>query len=150
MHDKMETYTIYKISCKDETIQDCYIGSTKEFHKRSLNHKNMHNKSWNKAYYSSLQTCIRENGGWDNWKIEIIDTIECYFFEKNGREKEQYWIDTLNPSLNIKTAFLTDNKKQFYNTEIICECGSKYLQKNHKQHLKSLKHYRYIQNQSSS
>ena len=47
---------IYKISCKDQDISDCYIGSTFNFSNRYYTHKtNCINKNNNKYKYKVYQ-----------------------------------------------------------------------------------------------
>ena len=93
---------IYKISCKDVNIKKFYIGHTTNFIKRKSGHKtdcNSNNNSKNTNIF--IYTFIRDNGGWDNWNMEVIEIFPC----KNINEasiRERYWIDTLNSSLNVK------------------------------------------------
>ena len=63
---------IYWITCKDKHIKDDYIGSTNNLHRRLMEHKRLSRFKNRKIY-----NCIRENGGWDNWDINIID-IDIY------------------------------------------------------------------------
>jgi len=60
---------IYKIFCKNENVNDLYIGHTTNFYQRKSCHKNACENSKNSLYDIKLYKTIRENGGWDNWKM---------------------------------------------------------------------------------
>jgi hypothetical protein len=85
---------VYKIVCKDPTITEFYIGSTKNLNKRIISHKCNSNKKNYKVY-----NFIKENGGWDNWNIIVEQETPNY--EKYDREiLEQSYIELLEPQLN--------------------------------------------------
>ena len=88
---------IYKITCKDLEIKDVYVGHTTNFVQRKHAHKQCcNNDSKNDC---KLYKIIKENGGWSNWKMEIV-----YFFNCNdhyeARQKEQEYFVSLNANLN--------------------------------------------------
>ena len=89
---------IYKITCKDETISDVYVGHTTNFVQRKYSHKicctNNNNNNNCKLYQ-----VIRNNGGWDNWKMEIIDLINCKDLYE-ARKKEQEYVVLFKANLN--------------------------------------------------
>ena len=96
-------YTIYKIICKDQNIKDLYIGSTKNFKKRKLTHKNDCNKVNGKSYNLLIYRTIRANGGFDNWYFEIVE--ELLDIEKfDALKKEEYYRTLLGASLNSYSA----------------------------------------------
>jgi hypothetical protein len=87
---------IYKITCNNKTVTDLYVGHTTNFVQRKHAHKQ---SSLNVNYKVKLYEVIRANGGWNNWKMEIINFFEC----KNhyeAREKEQEYFVSLNATLN--------------------------------------------------
>jgi group I intron endonuclease len=92
-------YFIYKICCKNETITDCYIGQTINFKKRIYEHKKSCYNENRRCFNYPVYVFIRENGGWDNFKIEIIEQIECDN-KLNAYEKEYYWCNQFNATLN--------------------------------------------------
>lgn len=68
---------IYKIVCKDTNIKNVYIGSTTNFKNRKSRHKsNCYNEN-NKQYNINLYKFIRENGGFENWSMILIDNTPC-------------------------------------------------------------------------
>ncbi len=90
---------IYKIVCKDLNIKDCYVGSTTDFRKRKTNHKADCNNANGKNYNFNVYKFIRENGGWDNWTIVLIENYPCENkLELLKREREL--TEQLNGNLN--------------------------------------------------
>jgi hypothetical protein len=112
-----ENTIIYKIVCKDLSITDCYVGHTTDFIRRKQQHKNCCDNQNNKKYYRKVYKYIRDNGGWDNFDMIMIEKYSC----KNKYEahsRERYWIETLNAKLNIaiptrtKQEYCKDNKDE--------------------------------------
>lgn len=158
------TEVIYKIYCKDETITDCYVGSTDNFDRRCGEHIKRCNNQNSKEYNKKVYKYIRDHGGFDNFIIEPI--IECD--ESNRYEAEVHYFLQLNAKLNTywprrsKKQYYNDNKehiaetkKQHYidnrelitekaKTKIQCDCGVSYSYNNKTQHYRSQKHQNYI------
>ena len=90
---------IYKITCKDPIVTDVYVGHTTNFVQRKHAHKQscINDKSSN--YKCKLYEVIRKNGGWANWKMEIINFFECHDHYE-ARKKEQEYFILLNATLN--------------------------------------------------
>ena len=118
---------IYKICCKDTDITDIYVGSTTNIKKRILNHKNNCNNPKDKCYYYKVYEFIRNNGGWDNWDIIVIEQYPCNS-HLDAVIKEREYYETLKPTLNMIYPQRTDKeydkeyrnnnkeyKKQYYN-----------------------------------
>ena len=91
---------IYKI-----TIIGCdkvYIGSTKNFNQRKQRHKEYSLYYFNPSI--QLYYIIRENGGWDNCIMEIIE-------ENSSLEREAYWINYYGENcLNIRNPIGVDEE----------------------------------------
>ena len=90
----MLTTTLYKICCKDETVQDMYIGHTINFEKRINSHMNNCKTSLTKVY-----EFIRNHGGWDNWNMVILGKYKCKNRGQAARI-EWFWWNKLGGSLN--------------------------------------------------
>ncbi len=90
---------IYKITCKDPTVKDVYVGHTTNFVQRKHAHKQscVNEKSCN--YKCKLYETIRRNGGWNNWNMEIINFFKCRDHYE-ARIKEQEYFVSLNATLN--------------------------------------------------
>ena len=89
---------IYKISCRNSKIKDCYIGSTEDLNKRCERHKSRCNNPNDDNHNLKVYTFIRANGGFSNYKIEPIHecNVEDRYIE------EQRWFELLQPTLNSK------------------------------------------------
>jgi hypothetical protein len=90
---------IYKITCKDPTIKDVYVGHTTNFVQRKHAHKQACNNNKSPNYKCKLYETIRKTGGWANWHMEIVNFFNC----KNhyeARLKEQEYFVSLNATLN--------------------------------------------------
>ena len=67
----------YKIYCIDPSINELYIGHTTNFVQRKHAHKQGCNNVKSANYKCKLYQVMRENNGWDNWKMDIIAFHEC-------------------------------------------------------------------------
>jgi len=101
-------YTIYKISIDNEV----YIGSTVNYNKRIKGHIYNCYCEAKKAYNYKVYRYIRENGGWDKCKMEIIENFECET-KKDVLLREQYYINELGATLNtIKSICLLTKQER--------------------------------------
>ena len=99
------SYYIYKICC-DDLPDFVYVGSTKAFRNRKKQHKNCCNNDNNKLYQT-----IRENGGWENWRMVVIEECgEISFIQ--ARIKEEEHRVKLNANLNMIRCHQTEEQKK--------------------------------------
>tara|TARA_R110000772_G_scaffold267316_1_gene391054 strand:- start:424 stop:969 length:546 start_codon:yes stop_codon:yes gene_type:complete len=124
---------VYKIICKDNSITDCYIGSTGNFKERRKSHKKLVKNSKDRKYNMKIYKCIRENGGWDNWSMIKIEDCE----EDNKVKLEQKYYEELQPSLNSKRPLLTEEQRIIRDRLYMKE----YNLKNKDKLLKNMKEY---------
>lgn len=90
---------IYQIKCRDESVKETYIGSTKNFKHRKAVHKSMCNNTNSSGYNYKLYKCMRKNGGYDNWTYNILK--EGNYENVNELHKqERYYIETIKSNLN--------------------------------------------------
>jgi hypothetical protein len=84
--------TIYRISCRDGSVSDQYIGQTIHFDRRRWDHF--------LGRDSKLYDFIRDHGGWPNWKMSVVRQYpSCR--DKNELDRlEWHWWNTLGGSLN--------------------------------------------------
>mgnify|MGYP003647614657 CR=1 FL=1 len=127
---------IYKICCKDKEISDVYVGRTTNFQMRQSQHKIQSKNS--KTNQTFVYININQMGGWGNWEMVIIEEYPCEnSIEANNRE--QYWINKLQASLNTQIKFDntpdTDYKKEWYfkNREKVREKQENYRQQKKKE-----------------
>lgn len=99
---------IYEIKSIDKSITEIYIGSTWDMKDRlRLHYHKCYNKN-TKDYNYTVYKYIRENGGWDNFEMTIIDSGECED-ELELHCAEQFYIDMaggIENLLNSRDAFL--------------------------------------------
>jgi len=153
------SYYIYKICC-DDLPDFVYVGSTKAFRQRKQHHKDNYNKGDTKKLY----TTIRENGGWDNWRMVIIEECgEITFTE--ARIKEEEHRVKLNANLNMQKCYTTKEERKEYNKNYMknyerpdpeykkkhkqlrykCECGREIVLDNKARHEKTNLHLKKLE-----
>ena len=83
---------MYKLIC-DDTDQ-FYVGHTTNFIKRQIGHK-----SNSKTKDLKVYKMIREFGGWDNWRMVLIEKYPCDNRREAERREEELRVE-LKPDLN--------------------------------------------------
>jgi predicted GIY-YIG superfamily endonuclease len=109
------SYVIYKIYC--DTSDAFYVGSTKNFTKRKCDHKTKCNNPTQKSD-SKLYRFIRENGGWDNWNMVIVEEYGDITKQQAHIKEEEYRVNlkaTLNSYKPIATKQERKESKSLYN-----------------------------------
>lgn len=110
--NKLQEGIIYMIDSYDTTINGYYVGSTLQgFEQRRMEHKsNCHNED-SKEYTHFKYVYIRSNGGWNNFKMTIIERV---LVEDKSELLmiEQEWHETLQPNLNTQRAYRTLEEKK--------------------------------------
>lgn len=104
----MTEYTFYKLVCIDDSTDDFYIGSTNNLFKRQLKCKSCVNDA---TKLDKKHTCMRLNGGFDNWKWITIE-IGLYACDIHAHMREQQLIDLHQPTLNTMRAYQTLEQKK--------------------------------------
>ena len=102
---------IYKITCRDKVIKDVYVGHTVDFVKRKNSHKLSCTHSKYKNHTCKVYQVIRANGGWTNWKMDIINVFDCKDLSE-AKQKEQEYFISLNATLNSVEPFPTPIEKE--------------------------------------
>jgi predicted Mrr-cat superfamily restriction endonuclease len=128
------TYYIYKIICKDENVLDFYVGSTTSVRHRKYQHKSNCNNE-NKSYNFKIYQSIRENGGWENWDLKVIEEISnCSKVQAHIRE-EQLRVE-LQATLNSNKVIIEMDRKEYkkewssQNADKLKEQKKEYYQQN--------------------
>ena len=118
---------IYKLSCSNES-DDFYIGSTvQSLDCRQDGHKKDMERQPERRVYEHFNRI-----GADAMCMELIEEFPCSNAEEL-RAREQYWIDTLKPSLNTaraaratpksktvcKSAWLKSKIRNYYKTKAV-------------------------------
>ena len=108
-----ENALIYKICCRDVSITDVYIGHTTNFIKRKAAHKTSCNNEKATNHNCFVYKFIKENGGWDNWDMILVEKISCND-KLEALQKERYYIEIFKATLNsnVPSRTLIEYKKQ--------------------------------------
>jgi len=138
----------YRIVCNDLNIKDCYIGHTTNFIKRKQSHKKCCNIETNKCFNLKVYKFIRENGGWINWSMIMIEQISCENFNE-ACKIERKFLEEYNATLNINIPYRTQEeykeyKKQYgeINKEKIIEQNKDWKKNNINKIIEQTKIYR--------
>ena len=95
---------IYKITCKDPSIQDVYVGHTVNFVQRKKAHRRTCMNSNYPNHNCKVYKVMRNNGGWDNWNMDIVAFYKCNDLDE-ARQKEQEHFVALNATMNSVEPF---------------------------------------------
>jgi hypothetical protein len=126
------------------------VGHTANFTRRKSGHKHACNTDTSKNYNLKIYQTIRENGGWDNWRMIEIKNQLCES-KRHAVRLEQELIDQYKAELNSRKAFGADTKieyrKQYVqdNKEQIMEYKKQYYNDNKEEILEINKQY-YLDN----
>jgi len=106
-------YYFYKIVC-DDLPDYVYIGSTMAYTNRKYKHKtdceNENHKNRNLKIYKT----IRENGGWNNWKMICIHQQDVENRRMAEKIEEDFRLD-LKANMNMCRAYRSEEDKKEYN-----------------------------------
>jgi len=111
---------IYKLQCKVQNGKPLglgcveaswdkfiYIGSTVDKKRRLREHKRVCTCPGERNHNNLVYKLIRENGGFDNWEMIVIEKKRCESVEEL-RKLEQAWIDKVGPVLNQGKAWVSE------------------------------------------
>lgn len=131
---------IYKLCCNDINITDIYVGHTTNFKQRNQGHKKCCNNPNSKSYNVYKYQFIRDNGGYENWKMIKLYDYPCNS-KRDAEAEEDKTMRELNSKLNSHRSFTTleekkeqhkKGNKQFFenNKNEILEHQKKYRENN--------------------
>ena len=101
---------IYKIEHNDDESL-VYVGHTTCFNKRKTAHKsNCKNENY-KYYNIKVYQMIRENGGWDMFKMIEVEKYPCAD-RREAERRENEAMKELKACMNMRNSFLTQDEKQ--------------------------------------
>jgi len=90
---------IYKLCCNDLNIKEIYVGSTCNFTRRKSQHKHICCNENAIEHNFKVYKFIRDNGGWDNWDMILVDQYPCEN-KLQKLQRERYWYEELKSTLN--------------------------------------------------
>jgi hypothetical protein len=133
----INNYVFYKFTCLNDNIKNCYIGSTANLKNRKIKHKSACNNENDKAYNYNVYKMIRENGGWNNWSMIVIEEIQDLTLTQARMKEEEHRIK-LKADMNSCSAYLSDEAR----IERDKEYRKKNYEKNKEKAIKQAKQYR--------
>ena len=166
---------IYKIQHieKDDLL---YVGHTTDFKERKHSHKKNVNSTTGTKFKIKVYQMIRDNGGWDMFKMLEVVKFPCNDRREADAEEDKI-MRQLKANMNSIGAILdvdnikqygkqyrednkdkiNEKKKEFYKTnkerinatqaaKCLCECGIQYTYSNKCVHVKTPKHLNYLEN----
>lgn len=134
IENKYNNGLIYKLYCRDKTITDTYVGSTTEFWGRRRHHK-----CYSKTKQQKVYKFIRENGGWTNWDMRIIEYYPCNTKDELiAREGiiavlHNATLNTQKPGRTLKQ--YRSDEREYINRYEQCICGIEYIISNRSRHV---------------
>ena len=117
INDSNLNLIMYKICPKNKDLNFCYIGHTNNFARRKNQHIKNTTKESDKHYHLKHYETIRNNGGWNEWEMSIIEEYKCKT-KLEGRMREQELIEEYNANLNTLNAFITEEKRKLTKQQI--------------------------------
>ena len=109
-HDFTKEIIFYIIKCNDVEKTEIYVGSTFNFVKRKTRHRSNCINPNMKHHNIKVYVYIRENGGWDNFTMTMLDRKVCIDMLE-ARKYEQTLITQYKANLNSRKAFGAETKK---------------------------------------
>jgi hypothetical protein len=147
------------------------VGSTTNMRQRKGRHKYDTSCEKSEKYSMKLYEFIRDNGGWDNWLMVLVQEYPDCKSSDELRMYERNHYEFYKPSLNINSPYITEEenitknlirRRQYvidnqdkikqYNDKIrdknnakeTCACGGKFCHIGYTRHLKTQKHIKFI------
>jgi hypothetical protein len=117
----------YKIQCKNPDVKDLYIGHTTNFVQRKYAHKRSCTVETSINYNCKVYNVIRENGGWNNWKMEIIAFHNCENHYEARKLEQQYFeqykatLNSIEPLSKPKTILPNNHMVKIEDKILECE-----------------------------
>lgn len=145
-HINYETTPIifYKFVCENPEIKSTYVGQTSNFMERKRHHKYNCNNELHRDHNYKIYKTIRENGGWDNWKMIEIDRQIC-LDKSHACKIEQKYIEELQANMNLIYASRSDEQYRLDNKEQINKNSKLYRLNNKEKRSETIKTY-YLNN----
>jgi hypothetical protein len=105
----------YKIACKNKNIIDIYVGFTTNFKTKNNQHKYDCINEKSSFQHLKLYQFIKENGGYENWRMILIKRHSCVDVLDAHRVQNHY-IEILGATLNTeyKPFSIQDYQKKYY------------------------------------
>ena len=104
--------TIYKIQHLD-IDELLYVGSTTDFTRRKAEHKRVCNNANGKKYNTKIYKMIRDNGGFDCFKMTIIKEFPCNN-KQEALTEEDRCIREMKSNMNAIRTIIPQEEREIY------------------------------------
>ena len=149
----MDHYYIYCLH--NENLPEYYVGHTVNLYDRNKLHRWATN-----IYGSKVYKYIKDNGGYNNFKMEVLDEIYC--LEIEARQYEKFYKNLLGATLNTQEPgrtrkeyrdlnnpiYYENNKEQILEQKKerrhLCVCGANVRKNGQQKHFRTEKHINFI------
>lgn len=144
-----KVFVVYKITCK-ENLNLFYIGSSNNLCRRKIEHKSICKNPNSHSYHLKVYDIIRNNGNFENFEFDIIETVEL---QKDLKDREEYYIKILKPLMNTAKGNTSKKEREYHkqynikngrNEKIVCDCSGSYDAKHKNDHINTKKHKDYL------
>jgi len=105
-------YIFYKIVNVNGDIDLCYVGSTANWKQRQIQHKHVCNNPNTERHNLKVYKTIRENGGWEEFKMIEIARGEQLTLTEAHKKEEEYRIE-LKANMNSKKCYGAETLKEY-------------------------------------
>jgi len=103
-------YVFYKIVNVNADVDLCYVGSTANWKQRQKDHKYRCNCETDRKYNYKLYKTIRENGGWDEFKMVEIGRGEQLTLREAQQKEEEYRVK-IKANMNMIRCFVSNEDR---------------------------------------
>ena len=134
---------IYKIQHKDNNDL-LYVGHTTNFTKRKAYHKEYSTIETSSKYNNKVYQMIRENGGWDDFNMIVIEEFPCQNLREAEAEEDKVMRE-MKATMNMIRAFHPKEEWCEDNKEKLQEYRHHYYQDN-KEYKIEYQHQFYVEN----
>lgn len=124
---------VYKLH--HTTEPHVFVGSTTNLKRRMIEHKYNCQNVLSEKYNYSLPSCIRNNGGLDKFKVEVLEEVKA---REQVKLRLDFWMNELKPDLN-KFLNLSQTKLNIKRREekTTCpHCNNEYHKSNMRRHMR--------------
>jgi len=114
MKFKYADYFFYKLVCLSHDVDLSYVGSTSNWRQRKRTHKSSCNNENDKAYNTKKYQLMRENGGFENFKMVQIGFKEHLTQREAEAVEEDYRVE-IRANMNGQRCSSNCKTQQEYN-----------------------------------
>lgn len=120
---------MYKIVSRSDDIDYLYIGHTTQFTTRKSSHKVACVNKKGKRYNIKLYQTIRQCGGWDNFKMILIENYPCENKRQAEKREDELMLE-LKATMNTRRAYRSKKEWTVDNIDRVKETKKQWYEDN--------------------